>query len=486
MPRGRHASRHSQSNGASVRSRKYIGIKAYSWFALGAAFSVLLGMTVRHVTSTYEGAAVLSPASCPATPRLAADSATATLLGAAASNPTTLAQFTAQFGHMPIIRVFYPGLPSPKAWTTGSPAINKSAVVVSFNAQPAAILSGADDATLSHFFDTAPTGHPIYYSYYHEPEVHIQLGQFTLSAYRAAWAHVVSLADAAHNPDLKSTLILTSWDLSPQSGRNWKDYLPGGGIISTLGWDDYPPGTVEDHDPQATPPADFMSAEVAAAKSVGLPFGFAEFALATQTDRPEWLKEVASYLQSSGALFGTLFDSAGFPSTVIHDAASIQTWRSAVADSALGTPVANPSTSPSPPAPTIAPAPTPTIPIGKPTPVPAVTPTGLVITKAAVRPATFAPTGANHARILFKLSQEADITVCVLNSRGTTVRQLGRRDQPAGSPSYWYFGHDGRGRLLPAGRYPVLIVARNAQGTATAQTVLTITSPPAPGVPGLF
>jgi hypothetical protein len=375
---------------------------------------------------------------------------------------------------MPIIRVFYSGLPSTNAWTTGSPAANKSAVVVSFNALPDAILSGADDATLSHFFDTAPTGHPIYYSYYHEPEIHIADGQFTMSAYRAAWAHVVSLADAAHNPDLRSTLILTSWDLNPQSGRNWKNYLAAGGIISTLAWDDYPPGTVDDHDPQATPPVNFMSAEVAAAKSAGLPFGFAEFSLATETGRPAWLRDVASYLQSSGALFGTLFESAGFPTTELHDVASVQAWRSAVADSAVSTPVTDPQASASPPAPGNSPPASPAS-TGKPTPAPTATPAGLVITGAAVRPAAFTFTGKNHVRILFKLSQQADVTVCVLGSSGTTERQLGRQGQPAGWPSYWYFGHDEHGTLLPPGRYSISIVARNAGGTATAQTTLSVT-----------
>ena len=75
---------------------------------------------------------------------------------------------------------------------------------------------------------------------------------------------------------------------------------------------------------------------------------------------------------------------------------------------------------------------------------------------------------------MFKVSQGADVIACVLNSAGATVRQLHRRDQPAGWASYWYFGHDKQGRLLPAGRYSILIAARNALGSATAQTTLTI------------
>lgn len=260
------------------------------------------------------------------------------LFGVSASNPGALAQTTGQFGHMPIVRVFYPGLPSGNAWSTGAPGLNRSAVIVSFKAQAQTILSGADDAVLRHFFDTAPTGHPIYYSYYPEPERYIAAGLFTVSEYKAAWTHIVALADAANNPDLQSTLILTSYDLSPQSGRNWKDYLAGGGVISTLGWDAYPAGTVEDKNPQATPPADFMGAAVAAAKSAGLPFGFAEFALATTNGRPSWLTDVGNYLASSGALFGTYFDSAGFAGMQLTDSPSISAWRSVIARSGTDVP----------------------------------------------------------------------------------------------------------------------------------------------------
>lgn len=112
------------------------------------------------------------------TGRLASDATRAPLLGASVST-ATIAPETSEFGHMGIVRVYYPGLPSSNAWTTGLPAANKSAVIVSFKALPRAIVSGQDDAVLSHFFGTAPTGHPIYWSYWHEPEGNITDGEFT-------------------------------------------------------------------------------------------------------------------------------------------------------------------------------------------------------------------------------------------------------------------------------------------------------------------
>lgn len=255
------------------------------------------------------------------------------LFGASASDPALLAQATSEFGHMPIVRVYYPRLPVANAWTTGAPGLSRSAVIVSFNAAPTAVLSGSDNAAISHFFETAPTGHPIYYSYLPEPENEIDAGHFTLAGFKSAWIHVVSLADEAHNPDLRSTLVLTNWDLSRQSGRNWKSYLPGKNIISTLGWDAYPAGTVHKKNPQLTPPSAFMGPEVAASKSVGLPFGFAEFGLGRSNGRPDWLKEVADYLSKNDALFGSYFQSPAWPTIKLTDVASIQAWRNIVAKS---------------------------------------------------------------------------------------------------------------------------------------------------------
>jgi hypothetical protein len=268
--------------------------------------------------------------------RFASASASVPLLGSSVGY-VGLAQTTAEFGQMPIVRVYYPGLPASNAWTGGQAGANHSAVIVSFKALPTDILSGADDARLRHFFDTAPAGHPIYYSYYHEPEDNIADREFTLAGYKAAWARVARLAAAAHNPDLHSTLILMEWDLEKASGRHWKSYLPGGGIISTLGWDAYPAGSATNVNPHPAPPADFMADCIAASKSVGLPYGFAEFGLSTATGRPAWLTEVGNYLLTSGALFATVFNgTTQYPTLRLTDHASQAAWKRFVAQSRPG------------------------------------------------------------------------------------------------------------------------------------------------------
>ena len=328
----------------------------FIWVAVVGVVSVVLGATVAVRSIDQHG--VLT----------ASTGAGGPLFGASASSRGWLARSTAEFGHLPIIRTSYTGLPATNVWTTGASGFNKSAVVVSFGARPSRVLSGADDAALSHFFNTAPTRHKIYYSYYREPEAHVLAHQFTAAQYKAAWAHIVKLANKAHNPDLKATLILRARDLKPHSGLNWKDYLPGGRIISTLAWDAYPAGTWSNDHPQLTPPSQFMGPAVAASKSVGLPFGFAAFALGTANGRPRWLKEVANYLMSSGALFGLLFNSPRYPTMELTDSASIAAWRSVVARSGTDDPLPlgpDPTTTPTP-SPTT-PTPTPTTPTPTPT-----------------------------------------------------------------------------------------------------------------------
>ena len=319
--------------GVAAHGRLYGMLGGLAVIALAAAVIVLHNGGNAASGDVPLNGVRLNTANCGTAHGRTADTASGALLGVDATSPRQLETATAEFGHQPVLRVYYTGMPDPAAWTTGVAALNRSAVVVSFRSPPASVLSGADDAALAHFFDTAPTGHPIYYSYYHEPEPLIEAGDFTFAQYKAAWAHIVAIAARAHNPYLKSTLILESWDPNPASGRNWKNYLPGGHVISTLGWDAYPPGTVHDSNPQPKQPADFMGPAEAASRSVGLPFGFAEFALGTPAGRPQWLTAVANYLRGTGALFGILFNSKDFPWMELNDSASIKAWRAAVAAS---------------------------------------------------------------------------------------------------------------------------------------------------------
>jgi len=387
------------------------------------------------------------------------------LIGSSADSFTSLQTVTSEFGHMPIDRVYYPGLPSANAWNGGAAGANHSAVVVSFKALPNAILSGADDAALRHFFDSAPFGRPIYYTYYIEPEENIAAGQFSLSGFKAAWAHVVKLAQAAHNPYLHSTLILMGWDVLPNSHRNWKDYLPGGGIISTLGWDVYPLGSAQPNKtPQLEPPSGFLGPVIAASKSVGLPYGFAEFGLATASGRAAWLTTVGNYIMSSGALFATYFDgNRQYPTLRLTDSASTAVWRGFVAQSRAGRP---------------GPTPTPTwSPRRSPTPDPspsASLPYGVHVTGLTLDPSAVTVDAEAGASLTLRLSERADVTVCVLNADGQVLWTVARPGLRASAVAIRYLAYKRVSHRLPAGRYTVLVVASNATGSSSAAAQLTV------------
>jgi hypothetical protein len=452
--------------------------------AVRARFAVITGAALLVAASVITGVVLVAGGGRTPALRPAAVSSSVPLLGSSV-NASDLSTTTAQFGHLPIVRVYYPGLPASNAWNGGSAGANHSATIVSFKALPKDILSGADDAILTHFFDTAPTGHPIYFSYYHEPEDNIADGQFTLGDYKAAWARVVTLADAAHNPDLHSTLILMAFDLAKASGRDWKSYLPGGGIISTLGWDAYPAGSATNVNPQPTPPADFLGPCITAAKSVGLPYAFPEFGLSTPVGRPAWLTAVGKYLMTSGALFASYFNgNPQYPTLQLTDQPSQAVWKSFVAQSVAASTGSGPATaSPSTPAtsPSTPATPSPSVPT---TASPSSVPTSSApatasswVTGLSASPARFIGTGHNHTVITFRISQAADVTVQVLQADGTVARQIVKPAHAAGQLVVPYYGFNGHGVRLPAGPYKVLVVASNASGRATAETALTISPP---------
>jgi len=229
------------------------------------------------------------------------------------------------------VRVFYSGLPRDWPGRFDSGALTTT---VSFKAAPKDITSGRHDALLTKWFADAPTDRDIYWSYYHEPEDNIAKGEFTAADYRAAWKHLVTLADTADNPRLSATLILMGWSLEPGSGRDWKDYFPGSDVIDVLAWDTY-------NDIHADPdsylsPEELFGKSVAANKEVGLPFAIAETGSDLVpgddgTGRAAWITEVADYLTEQNALWVQYFDvdftDHGFTDFRIRDAAGQAAWR---------------------------------------------------------------------------------------------------------------------------------------------------------------
>lgn len=250
--------------------------------------------------------------------------------GSGMSQSQALAQATARYGKLEVVRVFYPGL--PPAWP-GAAGTSGGPVVVSFKAMPKDILSGSLDSRLGDWFATAPKDRPIIWSYFHEPEDDIARGSFTAADYRAAWAHLRGLANKAGNPQLKSSLVLMGWSLKPASGRNWKDYYPGSSVIDILGWDVY---NLIFSKGQYSDTESIVAPVVAASKAEGKPWGIAELGAKLVpgddgTRRAAWLRSMASYSKANNALYVTYFDAPVGGEFRLLDGPSQAAWRAVVA-----------------------------------------------------------------------------------------------------------------------------------------------------------
>jgi hypothetical protein len=238
-----------------------------------------------------------------------------------------------EFGALPVDRVYYPGLPS--GWP-GNAGYGGSTVAVSFKASPQQVLTGAYDATLSNWFQTAPRDRDIYWTYYHEPEDNMARGEFTSADYKAAWTRIAALAAQAQNPHLHSTLILMCYTLSPYSGRTFSDYYPGSSVIDVLGFDCYNQDWAKG---EYISPATQFAPVLAASAQTGKPFAITEFAsqLAagdpTGTGRAAWLGASAAWLSANGALLVTYFDSPHSAEYRLLDTPSLLAWKAAIATS---------------------------------------------------------------------------------------------------------------------------------------------------------
>ena len=134
-----------------------------------------------------------------------------------------------------VVRFFFTSFPT--VW----PVFGDSDVVVSFKGSPWAIAAGEYDDTLTRFFQSAPSdGRPKRWAYWHEREDDIENGAFTEADYRAAYLHLVELANAVGNPDLSAGVVLMGWTANPAGNRDTPAYLWDSSVIEWAGWDVYP------------------------------------------------------------------------------------------------------------------------------------------------------------------------------------------------------------------------------------------------------
>jgi hypothetical protein len=247
---------------------------------------------------------------------------------------SALAAADRKYGHLGIVRVFYPGFPGSFA---SRPQLQTRPSVISFKVAPSTVLSGAYDARFKAWFASAPRTTDVFWTYWHEPEN----DSISPAQYRAAWAHLANLSHTANNPRLHATLVLMGFTLRTGSHRNWRDWYAGNQYIDVLAFDIYNTGIKNSG---VYRPADNLYGLAAAtAKSVGKPWGVAETASLlsprdpTGTGLAAWIHQDMDYLIQNGASFASYFDTT-MPGGDFRltKAPAIAAWSAAVAKSKMG------------------------------------------------------------------------------------------------------------------------------------------------------
>jgi len=115
-------------------------------------------------------------------------------------------------------------------------------------------------------------------------------------------------ANAAHNPDLHSTLILCPDLVGPRTATEGLSVRPQYHQHSSAGMA-YPVGSATNVIPSpATSVRLSMGPAIAASKSVACHKRLPEFGLSQRTPRCTWLPSVGRYIMLSGALFASYFN----------------------------------------------------------------------------------------------------------------------------------------------------------------------------------
>ncbi|WP_437874349.1 glycoside hydrolase family 26 protein [Sorangium sp. So ce513] len=130
----------------------------------------------------------------------------------------------------------------------------------SFKYPPAEVIAGRHDAALRGFFEGIRDGHPVYWTYWHEPDDELYKNRvFTPADYRAAWRHIKDIANEvkASRPALTiyATLIIMEYSMTPKVAPSRPllgpdGMYPGDDVIDVFGVDVYntgaPKGKMDD------------------------------------------------------------------------------------------------------------------------------------------------------------------------------------------------------------------------------------------------
>jgi hypothetical protein len=110
--------------------------------------------------------------------------------GAPNSDPATR---IAQFGRIPMSRVYYSTLPAAidSKITDNSPEKRCQASFKGF--QPSQVVAGAADSVITSFAGSVPGDTTVFLTYWHEPNSELNAVQFTATEYKNAWIRIAGL-----------------------------------------------------------------------------------------------------------------------------------------------------------------------------------------------------------------------------------------------------------------------------------------------------
>lgn len=243
----------------------------------------------------------------------------------------------AQFGKIPVVRVFDPDM--VMEWDKPrTDALAGRDLVISFRPSPQSVLTGKYDAELRRWFQQAPSDAKIYWSYIHEPEPMIDRGEFTADQYRRAWQRINGIADSVCRTNMYATLILTGWTTKPESKRSYKTYYPGSDVIDVMAFDPYNGSANPGRDNEYASPESIFDSVRAVAADAGKPYGVAETGSLLAkgdpgTDRANWLRAMGAYHDRHKAVFVTYFNSTNGGEYRLLDTHSKGAWRAVVGSS---------------------------------------------------------------------------------------------------------------------------------------------------------
>ncbi len=178
----------------------------------------------------------------------------ATTLFGASFSPHDAATFdllNGQFGAMGVTRAFDGGGGvTPFLNTVQALDVARNAAsAYSFKYPPAEVSAGTHDTALKSFFNGIQDNHPVYWTFWHEPDDELYVNHtFTPTAYRAAWKHIRTIADSVKatrpNLDIHATLIIMQYSMTPKIAPSrpllgTDGMYPGDDVIEVFGADTY-------------------------------------------------------------------------------------------------------------------------------------------------------------------------------------------------------------------------------------------------------